>query len=412
MWLHRSLPACRRVGLQAAAVMVSRRGAVTLLSAVVVVELAILGVGVSRRLAQTYDRAAELSRMQLAVIEAQELARSLPSRGSASIGAAPTVPPPQEDEGAPPLRPRDVEMIVAQEGGLANENGESGEAEKKEPSAAVETVSSTESQEDDLLDHLIRQGVAAMVAGDMKKCILSFEEAWNINPDHPALLYYYGMAYDKLLNPAKAREYYSRVFRMRDKAGTYFQRASHRLTYGFDHPADMRGKLAFGPCQVNHTYDETQGERVSMLLPVLLAPGEEVRPDDIYIRIQFFDLVNGRKIEFCRLDDPRVSWQKEPPDWSDWEENLQVTYAVPPLTKEEQAVYGDLKYYGYTAQMYYKGEPMDCISSPSALILHEQRLKNKQRAARSYGGGLLPDDGLDPVSEEAVPVSDFLEELP
>ncbi len=241
----------------------------------------------------------------------------------------------------------------------------------------------------------------------MRLCVLSFERAIAISPNHPALLYYYGMAYDKLLNPNKAREYYMRLFRLRDRAGKYFQRASRRLTYGFEQPAAMRGKLAFGPQNVRHTYDDEEGERVSILLPVLLAPGEEVKPDDIYVTFQAFDLVNGRKIEFARLAKPQMSWQNATPTWQDSEEDLFIEYAVPPLTREEIDAYGDLKYYGFTAKLYYKGEPLDCISSPSALILQEQRLLS--RRANSSSGGLLPDDGLD--SEEATPASDFLNEL-
>ncbi len=257
------------------------------------------------------------------------------------------------------------------------------------------------------LDRLIRKGVSAMTAGDMRLCILSFEQARTVEPNHPALLYYYGLAYDKLLNPNRAREFYMRLFRMRDRAGSYFERASRRLTYGLEQPSAMRGKLSFGPHQVRHSYDEEEGERVSILLPVLLAPGEEVRPDDLYVTFQAFDLVNGRKIEFARLARPQMAWEKGTPTWTDCEENLLIDYAVPALTREELEAYGDLKYYGFTAKLYYKGEPLDCLSSPSALILQEQRLLS--RRATSGRNHLLPDDGLE--SESAVPAADFLQEI-
>ncbi|MBR1979477.1 MAG: hypothetical protein IJ985_08270, partial [Akkermansia sp.] len=55
-----------------------------------------------------------------------------------------------------------------------------------------------------------------------------------------------------------------------------------------------------------------------------------------------------------------------------------------------------------------KGEPLDCISTPSALILQEQRLNSRRKPA-APASGLLPDDGLEP--EEATPYSDFLEEI-
>jgi len=427
---------CRLLGKLAAAALSatrSRRAVVSVLLAVIALELCILGVGVVRRLEESYDRAMEAARAELALLEAREFAEERPNIGSAGIGASSSA---SADEAAdddpaapPPLRPRDVATIVAQETGEtllqdlppANQPGTTSTdtpADDGSPSAPgitptdaappADTVAAPPLNQDDAeeLDRLIRQGVAAMVAGDMRLCILSLEQARTLSPNHPALLYYYGLAYDKLLNPGKAREYYTKVFHMRDKGGKYFERASRRLTYGFEQPSAMRGKLSFGPHQVRHTYDEEQGENVNIMLPVLLAPGEEVRPDDIYITIQFFDLVNGRKIEFSRSS-PKLTWQKEKPDWQDWEENLQITYAVPPLTQEEIDAYGDLKYYGFTAKLYYKGEPLDCISMPSALILQEQRLNSRNRKAPA--SDLLPDDGLSP--EEATPFSDFLNEI-
>lgn len=390
-----------------------RRHVVLLLMGIIALELTVLGVGLARRLEMSYQQSLDVSRAQLAVIEARELESQQPTRGSAGIGATESETDP---DAAPPLRARDVDTILAQDGGPDPEVDET--PADNTPAGAVETASAEAADtpataalsKDDReeLDLLIRKGVTAMVAGDMRLCILSLEEARTLAPEHPALLYYYGLAYDKLLNPEKARTFYTKVFQMRDAAGPYFNRASRRLSFGFEQPSAMRGKLSFGPYHVTHTDDPEEGEKVDMLLPVLLAPGEEVRPDDIYITIQFFDLVNGRKIEFSRLATPKLSWQNEKPDWREWEENLLVSYAVPALTQEELDAYGDLKYYGFTAKLYYKGEPLDCISAPSALILQEQRLNSRRRTPRN---GLLPDDGLDNSYEEAQPVSDFLEQL-
>lgn len=401
--------ACSRKLLHA---LVSRRVVVTLLIVTIAVELAVLGVGVTRRLDLAYERSLQVSQAQLAVIEARELAQvEHNTRGSAGIAA--NTAPEDDEDAPPPLRVRDVDTILAQEGGFDFLDEETPDAAGEQNAAADEATEKLSAEDKEDVDRLIRQGVSAMTAGDIRQCILSLEEGALMAPEHPALLYYYGMAYDKLLNPKKAREYYTRVFQMRDRAGSYFKRAAHRLTYGFDQPSAMRGKLSFGPHQVKHSYSPDTGEQVDMLLPVLLAPGEEVRPDDIYITIQFFDLVSGRRIEFSRMATPQLTWQNEKPDWSNWEENLVAHYSVPPLTQEQLDAYGDLRYYGFTAKLYYKGEPLDCISSPSALILQEQLLNARQRRQQyTPTNSLLPDDGLVPAYEEAVPVSDFLPELP
>lgn len=422
---------------KAAVALVSRRLAITALLAVLALEMAVLGVGLSRRLEFSYERAMEVSRAELAVIEARTMQQA--GTGSAVINAGQASSEENETADAPPpLRPRDIDTILAQEGAeddvpdISEDDEDAAAAEGSPNSTAVvredeETPAEGEgkTEEDNnapaptplsaedkkKVDNSIRRGVTAMTAGDLREAVLQLEQARAVAPDHPAMLYYFGMAYDKLQNPGKAQQFYTQVFRMRSNAGKYFQRASRRLTYGFSQASAMRGKLAFGPPQVQRSYDEETGERVDMLLPVLLAPGEEVNPADVFIKIDFFDLVNGNKIRPSRLASPKLSWQNEKPSWKDWEENLLITYTMPHLTQEEIAAYGELKYYGYTAMLYYKEEPMDCISSPSALMLYELRFSRGSGRSTPAGNGLLPDDGLDSSYEEALPVSDFLNTL-
>lgn len=388
--------------------LVSRRVVVNVLLATIAAELTVLGVGLSRRLEMANEESFLVSQAQLAVLEAQALSEENLSRGSAGISAHNATAPDSPDA-PPPLRARDVDTILMQETDMGITI-----SREDDPPATPETETTAPPEEAsdirDETDLLIRKGVAALTAGDMRLCVLCMEEARLLSPDSPAALYYLGVAYDKLLNPLKAREFYTKVFAMRDRAGVYFQRSARRLTYGFEQPGALRGKLSFGPHQMNHTYSADEGESIDILLPVILAPGESVRPDDIYIAIQFFDLVNGRKIEFSRLARPELSWQSESPTWQEWEEHLRISYKVPPLTQEEMDAYGDLKYYGFTAKLYYKGEPLDCISTPSALILQEQRLHSRRKTYTPRENSLFPDDGLAP-DESAAPVSDYTDNL-
>ena len=413
--VSRAWEAVSAQGLRLGRALLSSAGVVAVLRVMIVLELCVLGVGVVRRLEDSYDRAMEVARMELAVLEAEELVREEPS-GSAAIGVA----MPTQDEAAtggddaPALRARDVATIISEETGDfdAAATVMEGEAEGSDGAAVAAVLEgpALSEEDDEEFDLLIRQGVKALTAGDMRLCILSLEQASTLAPNHPALLYYYGLAYDKLLNPRKARDYYNRLFHMRDKAGKYFDRASRRLTYGVEQPSALRGKLAFGPHKVQHTYDAEQGEHVSLLLPIMLAPGEEIRPEEIYVKVQFFDIINGRKVDFSR-EEPKPAWANEEQSWENFQEDIIVTYEVPPLADTESFSGSDVKFYGFTAKLYYKGEPLDCISSPSALILHEQMLNNRQRS-RGYAPGLLPDDGLSPFSEEAVPYSQEYDETP
>ena len=384
-------------------------GAMVVLRLLIVAELCLLGTGVVRRLESSYEQAAQAAQMQFAIVDAQNMALAIRQRSSVGIGAVGDVDADEDDADAPQLRARDVPTIISDVLGDVDVAADMLDNGGPTPAAAEQGSSAAPADEtEEEVDVLIRRGVAAMTAGDMRRCVLSLEQASALSPNHPAMLYYYGLAYDKLLNPAKAKEYYDKIYRMRDRAGKYFQRASRRLAYGMEQPSAMRGKLSFGPYKVQHVQDDAQGESVRILLPILLAPGEEIRSDDVYIRVQIFEMVNGRKVDFSR-EQPKYKWVNDKQTWENWEEELIVTYEASAPSADDLSAGGDVRYYGFTAVLAYKGEPLDLISTPAALILHEQQLSNPRRGG-SGAPGLLPDDGLSPYAEEAVPFSDEFQE--
>lgn len=310
--------------------------------------------------------------------------------------------------GGTQLKPRSLEEILGAEAAKKKpgEDGAStpvthGVAEEEDagtPGGAEADASSDE------LVRLVKEARVAHIAGDMRQCILKLEAASAINPKHPAVLYFFGMAYETLKNVDKAREYYMEVFLLREKAGQFFDKAAFRLKNGFETPSSMRGKMAFGPCQVTRKSDAENGETVVLHLPVLLAPEEEINPKDVDIKVQFFDLVNGRDIALTRAD-ASIRFMSESANWTNGEEVLEIVYHMPVLTDEEFAAYGELTYYGYAVRLYYKGELLDCEGSPRALVLVEQRLKSASSDASEVGDGVF-----DAPIEEAVPVSDYIDE--
>lgn len=377
--------------------------------------IVIFGLGLNGRMAQYIERMEHAQRTALDValaraaeIEAQGLAQLIPQQGAATIGTPPPVTAKAEDgSDTPALRPRDIEDILSQETDMLAEELEREMAAAEEEQAAAlaheeaaaATAAGVGPQAALLeLDKLIREGIAALIKGDMRRSILNFEQARTINPKHPALLYYYGMAYDKLLNPEKAREYYTELYQMRDAAGKYFERAAKRLTYGISTASAMRGKLAFGPKMERASVTDS-GQSIEVVLPILLANNEDLLAEDIYIHIQFFDLKSGKNITLSETA-PNLLWENEAPTWEDYEEKLIARYEV----NAADATNTPTEYYGFTAKLYYKGEPMDCVSSPSVLILHEHNLN---RSTNNYApNDIIPSDGLDYTYEEALPYSD------
>ncbi len=381
--------------------------------------LASLGLGLAH---QWRQMSAELLRVQqLKLEEAQILAAMTSSQGEKRVTQAEhsssEVSPPEQDRVNPLLNARDVDTILEQEDmndllkKLAEEDekrlaeAQRQEGDQQQGGDAAKPPTDSEAQREEEFQRLCREGMTALIAGDMRRCILSLSQASTIHPQDPALLYYHALAYDKLLNPDKAQEYYMMLFNMRDQAGEYFQKASQRLTYGFANPQAMRGKLAFGPHLTRIDYQVERGESVEVVFPILLAPEEDIRPEDVYIHIQFFDLSKGGDIQLSHHE-PVMTWQNSTPTWESGEERLLVNYSIPIPTQEQLDAFGEMKYYGFTAKLYYRGEPLDCISTPSSLILREYQLRNANNQPQgSEDYDLLPDDNIF-SDDEAAPASD------
>ncbi|MHA3690604.1 hypothetical protein CXU22_00225 [Akkermansia muciniphila] len=252
---------------------------------------------------------------------------------------------------------------------------------------------------------LVKAARYAQIDGDLKVAVVKLEQAMRLEPDNPVVLYYYGLTYEWLRNADKSREFFLKVYTQREKAGKYFARAARHLQAGFSSPADLRGDMSFGTILEYRDPECPAGERVKLIVPILMKDGLNVRPEDLRVIVQFFDKVNGKKVEKTHAPEPSSRCVTEPADWADGEEIMEVTYYMPPLTEEETIAYGSLKYYGYTAKLYYKGEPMDCHASPPVLFLLEQMNQSSPSGMPEiYDGGLLP-----PV--EASPVSDTYDSL-
>lgn len=389
---------------------VSWRFAMTALAVAVAFEFVILAVGLVGHLRDAEgaaDRPAAVAEapakdaVRPSVRVTHPVAESRPVQPEVSLSVT----------GGAQLKPRSLEEILGEEAAKKKpgEDGSStpvthGAAEEEDAGvpAGVEPDVAAESVRE--LVRLVKEARVAHIEGDMRQCILKLEAAAAINPKHPAVLYFFGMAYETLKNVDKAREYYMAVFLLREKAGQFFDKAAFRLKNGFETAASMRGKMAFGPCQITRKSDAENGESVVLHLPVLLAPDEEINPTDVDIKVQFFDLVNGRDIALTRAD-ASIRFMSEAANWADGEEVLEIVYHMPVLTDEEFAAYGELTYYGYAVRLYYKGELLDCEGSPRALVLVEQRLKSASPNASEVGDGVF-----DVSTEEAVPVSDYIDE--
>lgn len=147
---------------------------------------------------------------------------------------------------------------------------------------------------------LVKAARYAQIDGDLKVAVVKLEQAMRLEPDNPVVLYYYGLTYEWLRNADKSREFFLKVYTQREKAGKYFARAAQHLQAGFSSPADLRGDMSFGTILEYRDPECPAGERVKLIVPILMKDGLNVRPEDLRVIVQFFDKVNGKRWKNAR----------------------------------------------------------------------------------------------------------------
>ncbi len=142
---------------------------------------------------------------------------------------------------------------------------------------------------------LVKAARYAQIEGDLKVAVVKLEQAMRLEPDNPVVLYYYGLTYEWLRNADKSREFFLKVYTQREKAGKYFARAARHLQAGFSSPADLRGDMSFGTILEYRDPECPAGERVKLMVPILMKDGLNVRPEDLRVIVQFLTKSMGRK---------------------------------------------------------------------------------------------------------------------
>jgi len=129
---------------------------------------------------------------------------------------------------------------------------------------------------------------------------------------------------------------------------------------------------------------DKSGRRSKVVVPIRAREGEFIVGNQVEISVQFYDLVNGDKIEPAANNADIASvFQNKNVSWTERnEETLEVSYAIPEVDDRMEEIFGKRKYYGQVIELYYKGKIQDVIAHPRSLH-HVHAQKN----ASKYNGG-------------------------
>ncbi len=206
---------------------------------------------------------------------------------------------------------------------------------------------------------------------DIIAALRHLDFANKLEPNHPAVLYRFGILLDKLGNKRRAVEYFQRVAAMDQRAGKLANLALHYLngTTPENHPGGLTHRpLSIGPAFAELDSDAEGNRTVKLSLSIRAKAGEEIDPHAVVPYIYFYDLVNASEILPCDGAQPPVEevnpWRSENPDYKNPEEELlDVTYHIPHMDDGS-----DRKFFGYVVKLYYRDEIQDVLVEPRVLV--------------------------------------------
>jgi hypothetical protein len=234
---------------------------------------------------------------------------------------------------------------------------------------------------DPVVERLVQEARTARIASDTASAIIKLGEARATAPNDPNVLYELGLLYEEMAvydrNLAdQAADAYQAVFELGTTgAGALYELAAQKLSVGIAMPDAMRDRLVIGRLIVFPDKAFQDGERTVLTIPVQAAPGAEIDSRDLAVEVNFFDsmMKDGKKEivpaakGLCTTD---FKWVTGDLDFVGGEEQLRVTYLLPPQDSQQELLFGKRSYYGQVVKIFYKNELIDTLPYPRHLASH------------------------------------------
>ena len=247
--------------------------------------------------------------------------------------------------------------------------------------------------QDPMVEKLVRKAHIAHNQGDLIKALLKLEEAESRASTEPAIFYRKALLFEDMGQWERATNNYEKLFVMGPEIGVYYHKAAFKLSNGINPVAQKEQFLVIGHIMRRITPDRLQAR---LTIPIRMVANSDFDPSQLEIKVHHYDLVDNKKIEAVppsRADNIQDRWLHEPLDWANDEEIAESSYTLPPSAEAEVHLFGERKYFGYVAELYYKNELIDQQAYPRRLhAIHAKQQFNQ--------GFALP---LDFPLDEALP---------
>ena len=246
---------------------------------------------------------------------------------------------------------------------------------------------------DPIVEALLKDSRQARVGGDLIQALTKLQEAELREPRNPNVLYSLGATYEAFGIFDKARDYYYEVFNLGPNAGSLFEKASFKVAQGLVPDVKNLARLGWG--RMTNPIQEQNGERRTLILPVEVDTKKDFDPMLFTPRVRFYEEVDGKIGQaIIRQGDSGSEWVTGAADWKDGEEIAEVWYFVPDQDPATDLLFGQRKFYGFVAELYYDGRLSDIRAHPRTLLregLGESTMEELQRDLDNLDGLDLED---------------------
>ena len=225
---------------------------------------------------------------------------------------------------------------------------------------------------DPVLERLLKEASDARVRGDLYLAHNKLSEAQLHDPENPNVLYGLGANYEEFGVYEKAAPYFLAVYKKGlMKAGSLYTKAAIKLASGSRVEIKDLARLGWG--RMTTPVRDANGEKRTLILPVKVTPNREFDPDLFNPVVRFYEEVDGQVVPALIQqggNDHGSEWVTGVRDWKDidGEEMAEVWYDVPNQDPATGLLFGERKFHGFVAELYYDGRLVDICAQPRTLL--------------------------------------------
>ncbi|MFT4548513.1 MAG: hypothetical protein ACI8XO_002913 [Verrucomicrobiales bacterium] len=207
--------------------------------------------------------------------------------------------------------------------------------------------------------------------GDAQGALEAFRQASSMLPENAEILYYIASCSDDLDLPDQASDAWLSIKNLGpERAGEFYKFAELALLGKKDGSIAAPKLLTLSHYRIYQNPEERRGQMLTLRTGIKARPGAVIDPPGVKLRVLFYDLVNGNRIERGLNDDnyPQRA-VTEPIDWMDLPPEEIIDFAYFREYERDQASGEQREFYGFVAELYYNDEWQDVMAHPRTLLV-------------------------------------------